>query len=165
MPYRSEAQRRYFNANREELSEQGVDVDEWNAASRGSKLPGCACEVGGRACGDCKKKRTVVLAEKSVKPKRLSGAGAGAMYGGNKMKKDAAVRLGEALLSPENIALLKVAAASAPAHARRLKQVSQSSEFWRAFVDQLGGCKKAAFTLVAGNTPRIVRLRIKLWSH
>jgi hypothetical protein len=34
MPYKSEAQRRYFNANRAKLEAQGVDVDEWNAASK-----------------------------------------------------------------------------------------------------------------------------------
>ena len=39
MPYKSDAQRRYFNANREELEEQGVDVDEWNESTKGKKLP------------------------------------------------------------------------------------------------------------------------------
>jgi len=39
MPYKSDAQRRYFNANRKELEEQGVDVDEWNESSKGKKLP------------------------------------------------------------------------------------------------------------------------------
>jgi hypothetical protein len=39
MPYKSDAQRRYFNANRSELEEQGVDVDEWNESSKGKKLP------------------------------------------------------------------------------------------------------------------------------
>jgi hypothetical protein len=34
MPYKSDAQRRYFNANRAKLEAQGVDVDEWNAASK-----------------------------------------------------------------------------------------------------------------------------------
>lgn len=34
MPYKSEAQRRYFNANRKKLERQGVDVDEWNRASK-----------------------------------------------------------------------------------------------------------------------------------
>lgn len=34
MPYKSDAQRRYFNANRAQLEAQGVDVDEWNAASK-----------------------------------------------------------------------------------------------------------------------------------
>jgi len=35
MPYKSEAQRRFFNANRAMLEAQGVDVDEWNRKSRG----------------------------------------------------------------------------------------------------------------------------------
>ena len=39
MPYKSEAQRKYFNANRKELESQGVDVNEWNQASKGKKLP------------------------------------------------------------------------------------------------------------------------------
>ncbi len=39
MPYKSEAQRRYFNANREKLEAEGVDVDEWNDSSKGKKLP------------------------------------------------------------------------------------------------------------------------------
>ena len=39
MPYKSDAQRRYFNANRKELEAQGVDVGEWNDPSRGKKLP------------------------------------------------------------------------------------------------------------------------------
>jgi hypothetical protein len=40
MPYVSEAQRKFFNANRENLEKQGVDVDEWNEASKGqTNLP------------------------------------------------------------------------------------------------------------------------------
>jgi hypothetical protein len=39
MPYKSDAQRAYFNANRAKLEQQGVDVDEWNSASKGMKLP------------------------------------------------------------------------------------------------------------------------------
>lgn len=39
MPYKSEAQRKFFNANRSELEKEGVDVDEWNKASKGKKLP------------------------------------------------------------------------------------------------------------------------------
>jgi len=37
--YDSNAQRRYFNANRDKLEKQGVDVDEWNRSSKGAKLP------------------------------------------------------------------------------------------------------------------------------
>lgn len=36
MPYKSLKQERYFNANRSKLEAQGVDVDEWNKASKGS---------------------------------------------------------------------------------------------------------------------------------
>ncbi len=39
MPYKSLAQERYFNANRKSLEKQGVDVNEWNEASKGKKLP------------------------------------------------------------------------------------------------------------------------------
>lgn len=39
MPYVSQAQDRYFNANKKKLEAQGVNVDEWNAASKGLKLP------------------------------------------------------------------------------------------------------------------------------
>lgn len=39
MPYKSKAQERFFNANRKKLEKQGVDVNEWNKASKGKKLP------------------------------------------------------------------------------------------------------------------------------
>ena len=39
MPFKSQAQERYFNANRSKLEAQGVNVGEWNAASKGRKLP------------------------------------------------------------------------------------------------------------------------------
>lgn len=39
MPYKSRAQAAYFNENRKKLEAQGVDVDEWNRASKGKKLP------------------------------------------------------------------------------------------------------------------------------
>ena len=39
MPYVSEAQRKFFNANRKKLEDQGVDVDEYNRASKGKHLP------------------------------------------------------------------------------------------------------------------------------
>ncbi len=39
MPYKSKAQRAYFNIHRRELEAQGVDVDEWNRASKGKRLP------------------------------------------------------------------------------------------------------------------------------
>lgn len=39
MPFRSEAQRRYFEANRKKLESQGVNVSEWERASKGKKLP------------------------------------------------------------------------------------------------------------------------------
>jgi len=42
MPYKSDAQRKFFNANRanrDKLENQGVNVDEWNEESKGLKLP------------------------------------------------------------------------------------------------------------------------------
>lgn len=39
MPYKSDAQRRYFNANKEKLEAEGVDVDHWNEESKGKDLP------------------------------------------------------------------------------------------------------------------------------
>lgn len=39
MPYVSKKQERYFNANRKKLEEKGVNVSEWNKASKGKKLP------------------------------------------------------------------------------------------------------------------------------
>lgn len=39
MPYKSEAQRKYFNANRDKLEKEGVDVGEYNKKSKGKHLP------------------------------------------------------------------------------------------------------------------------------
>ena len=39
MPYVSKKQEAYFNANRSKMESQGVDVSEWNAASKGKSLP------------------------------------------------------------------------------------------------------------------------------
>ena len=39
MPFKSEAQRRYFEANKAKLEKQGVDVKEWEQSSKGLKLP------------------------------------------------------------------------------------------------------------------------------
>ena len=39
MPYQSLKQERFFNANKAKLEKQGVNVDEWNQASKGLKLP------------------------------------------------------------------------------------------------------------------------------
>jgi hypothetical protein len=39
MPYVSDAQRKYFNENKAKLEAQGVDVNEWNKASKGKDLP------------------------------------------------------------------------------------------------------------------------------
>ena len=39
MPFKSKLQMAYFNANRKWLEKKGVNVDEWNKASKGLKLP------------------------------------------------------------------------------------------------------------------------------
>jgi hypothetical protein len=38
MPYKSEKQRKYFNANRKKLEREGVDVEHWNKVSKGKKV-------------------------------------------------------------------------------------------------------------------------------
>ena len=38
-PYVSKAQEAYFNANRAKLEKKGVNVDEFDKASKGLKLP------------------------------------------------------------------------------------------------------------------------------
>jgi hypothetical protein len=42
MPYKSEAQRKFFHANKKKLEKQGVNVEEWDKESKGLKLPGKA---------------------------------------------------------------------------------------------------------------------------
>lgn len=39
MPYKSRAQAAYFNIHKKQLEKQGVNVSEWNEASKGKKLP------------------------------------------------------------------------------------------------------------------------------
>jgi hypothetical protein len=39
MPYKSKAQEKFFNVNKSKLEKQGVNVSEWNKASKGKKLP------------------------------------------------------------------------------------------------------------------------------
>lgn len=39
MPFQSKAQQGYFNANKAALEKKGVNVSEWNHASKGLKLP------------------------------------------------------------------------------------------------------------------------------
>lgn len=39
MPFVSKAQQGFFNANKAKLEKKGVDVNEWNQASKGLKLP------------------------------------------------------------------------------------------------------------------------------
>lgn len=39
MPYKSQAQAGYFHTHKAELEKQGVNVGEWDAASKGKSLP------------------------------------------------------------------------------------------------------------------------------
>ena len=39
MPYKSQAQRKFFHANKNKLEKQGVNVKEWDKESEGLKLP------------------------------------------------------------------------------------------------------------------------------
>jgi len=57
MPFVSQAQRGYFNANREKLERSGVSVDEWNEASKGKKLPERAAAVASMKKYAAKKRR------------------------------------------------------------------------------------------------------------
>jgi len=48
MPYKSIAQEKFFNANKKKLQAQGVNVNEWNKASKGKKLPAKVKKASGR---------------------------------------------------------------------------------------------------------------------
>ena len=39
MPYKSQAQAGYFHTHKAQLEKQGVDVGEWDAATKGKTLP------------------------------------------------------------------------------------------------------------------------------
>lgn len=39
MPFKSKAQMKWANANKEKLEKQGFFVSEWNETSKGKKLP------------------------------------------------------------------------------------------------------------------------------
>ena len=39
MPFKSQAQAGYFHTHKKELEKQGVDVAEWDAATKGKHLP------------------------------------------------------------------------------------------------------------------------------
>lgn len=39
MPYKSDKQRKYMHAHKDEIERQGVNVSEWDKASKGKKLP------------------------------------------------------------------------------------------------------------------------------
>ena len=39
MPYKSQAQAGYFHTHKAELEKQGVNVKEWDEATKGKKLP------------------------------------------------------------------------------------------------------------------------------
>jgi hypothetical protein len=39
MSYKSLAQAAYFNIHKKQMEKEGVDVDEWNKASKGLPLP------------------------------------------------------------------------------------------------------------------------------
>ena len=39
MPYKSDSQRKFFHANEAKLKKQGVNIHEWDEASKGMSLP------------------------------------------------------------------------------------------------------------------------------
>jgi hypothetical protein len=55
MPYESKAQAAYFNIHKNELKKQGVNVDEWNSASKGKSLPERKKKAPGLGRGKVKK--------------------------------------------------------------------------------------------------------------
>ena len=74
MPYKSRAQAAYFNANRSKLESEGVDVAEWNAASKGKSVP---MRTGKRQAG--RMKANAIM--RPMRPKTVQGAAAPAMPG------------------------------------------------------------------------------------
>lgn len=48
MPFKSQAQRAYFYANRKKLEKQGVSVDEWERSTKNKKLPKRAKKKAGK---------------------------------------------------------------------------------------------------------------------
>ena len=48
MPYKSKAQAAYFHTHKAELEKEGVNVGEWDAASKGKKLPAKAARPRGK---------------------------------------------------------------------------------------------------------------------
>lgn len=83
MPYVSDAQRKYFNANRSKMEAQGVDVDEYNEASKGMKLPARAPKVGVKKV-KVKKVGVKKVGVKKVRPPRISYESPAAMMLGIK---------------------------------------------------------------------------------
>lgn len=65
MPFKSKAQQGYFNANRSKLEKQGVNVGEWNAASKGKKLPARAKKMGGKSLKSMMRASTSSFGSKS----------------------------------------------------------------------------------------------------
>jgi hypothetical protein len=49
MPYKSKAQAAYFNIHKSQLEKKGVNVNEWNQASKGKDLPAHHSGKGTRA--------------------------------------------------------------------------------------------------------------------
>jgi hypothetical protein len=54
MPYKSDAQRRYFHANEAKLKAQGVSVAEYDRASKGKELPETAAKADGVGGGNAR---------------------------------------------------------------------------------------------------------------
>ena len=51
MPYKSEAQRKFFHANKKKLEKEGVNVKEWDKESKGLKLPNKVIKKNKQATG------------------------------------------------------------------------------------------------------------------
>lgn len=58
MPFKSQAQAGYFHTHKAQLERQGVDVDEWDAATKGKHLP--------ERAGDSPRRGTLKMKVKQV---------------------------------------------------------------------------------------------------
>jgi len=75
MPYRSEAQCRYFNANQAKLESEGVDVDHWNESSKGKDLPAKVEKEASDALSMLRRQAAQLLEQTNEKAARHLGLG------------------------------------------------------------------------------------------
>lgn len=79
MPFKSRAQRGFFHANEAKLERQGVNVHEWDEASKGLKLPErkkpmMAKKFAQQSAGEKKYGKTPAEKQNVTKPKSVGPA-------------------------------------------------------------------------------------------